>query len=362
MNFYQMKSGYTTGSCATAGMKAALIALVYGKFIKYTTIKSPQLEDIIVPIKKVELIDETLAKAIVIKDAGDDPDITNGAEIHVSVKIIDNKGLFFKAGKGVGKVTKKGLALPIGEPAINPGPRKMMQLVYESFKDEIEGLEVCISVPSGEDLAKKTLNPTLGIVGGISIIGTTGIVKPMSEEGFKNSLIPQLKVIKEAGYEEVILVPGRIGHLVAKKLGYPAEQMAETSNFIGFMLEQAVRIGFRKILIIGHIGKLIKLSSGSFHTHNKMSDGRLETLAAYAGLFGASRYVIRQILEANTTEAVLPIISNNALFQVYDYAVKRAVIRAERYIHNEASINIVMSSLDGKVLANSKNKKKEDHV
>lgn len=355
MKSYQMRSGYTTGSCATAGMKAALTALVEGKYLKYTTIQSPQLEDIIVPISKVEVIDENLAKAIVIKDAGDDPDITNGAEIHTIVRLTKESGLKFKAGIGVGHITKKGLALPVGEPAINPGPRKMMDLVYQSFSGEVSGVEVTVAVPKGVELARKTLNETLGIVGGISIIGTTGIVKPMSEEGFKNSLVPQLQVIKEEGFNEVVLVPGRIGHMVAKKLGYDSKQLAETSNFIGFMLEQAVRIGFKNILIVGHIGKLIKLSSGSFHTHNRMSDARLETLAAYAGLFGAKQKTIKSILESTTTEAVLPIIADNNLDEVYRYAANRAVIRAERYVHNEAKIAVVMSALNGDVLAKSDN-------
>lgn len=352
MNVDEMRGGYTTGSCATAGMQAGLDALLHEEMPTQVSIENPQGQWIDVPIEKIEILSPTMAKVTVIKDAGDDPDVTHGTAIVTTVVLNDSGILRFFAGEGVGTVTKPGLALPVGEPAINPGPRSMMESVFTRTVPSGKGVDITVSVPEGERLAKKTLNATLGIIGGISIIGTTGIVKPMSEEGFKNSLVPQLRVIKEAGYDVAVLVPGRIGRELAKNiLHIPEESMAETSNFIGFMLEQAVRIGFKKILIVGHLGKIIKLSSGSFHTHNRMSDGRMETLAAYAALFGANRNVVEDILEARTTEAAMPIIAAHHLEKVYAYAAQRAVIRSMRYIAEEATVGIILSTLDGQILA-----------
>lgn len=359
MEIKPLRGGYTTGSCAAAGMKAALTLLCHKKVLQEVTVTSPQGQEIQIPIAKVTHLDDDAVEAIVVKDAGDDPDVTHGTDVIATVRLITNgKGLIFKAGQGVGTVTKKGLALPPGEPAINPGPRNMMQKVYDTFYSNEEGVEVTISVPAGEALAKKTLNATLGIVGGISIIGTTGIVKPMSEEGFKNSLVPQLAVMKAAHCTTAVLVPGRIGHELAEKvLHIPANQLAETSNFIGFMLEESVKAGFAKILIIGHLGKIIKLASGSFHTHNRMSDGRMETLAAYAALYGASREVVESILNSTTTEAAMPIIEENGLQAIYQYAAERAVIRSERYIAKEATVGVILSTLDGSILAVSESAK-----
>lgn len=359
MNVEDMRGGYTTGSSATAGMKAALLLLLEEEEAVEVTVISPIDQPITVPVKGVEMLSPISARGTVIKDGGDDPDVTHGTPIVTTVTIVNEMGVQFRAGLGVGMVTKPGLSQPVGEPAINPGPRKMMTKVYEEFLPSLEakmgkpcGLVVEVSAPEGETLAKKTLNGILGVVGGISIIGTTGIVKPMSEEGFKNSLVPQLSVMKKTGHDVAVLVPGRIGQELAKNvIGIPEEELAEMSNFIGFMLEQAVKIGFQKIVIIGHLGKLIKLSSGSFHTHNRMSDGRMETLAAYAALKGASQYLIEAILEARTTEAAMPLLEEAGLTSVYAYAAERASIRSERYIAGEAEVGIVMTTLEGDILA-----------
>lgn len=354
MKSNKMKSGYTTGTCATAGVKACLLALLEDEIVETLSVLSPQGRIIKVPIKEVVILGNKSAKAIVIKDAGDDPDITNGAEIITNVEINSELGVKFKAGEGVGIITKEGLSLPIGEPAINLGPRTMIKQVYDELCANKFGITVTVSVTNGKELAKKTLNQTLGIIGGISIIGTTGIVRPMSEEAFKDSLLPQLDIIKAAGYNTIVLVPGQIGKNIAKQVGIKSEQLAETSNFIGFMLEKSVEIGFKNIIIIGHIGKLIKLSSGSFHTHNRMSDGRLETLAAYAGLYGADVSIIKEILEATTTEAVIPILKENNLNEIYQYAADRASERAMRYVAKEARVGVIMATLKGDILAVSK--------
>lgn len=352
MDVENMRGGYTTGSCATAGMKAALLALLEEEYPSRVQIENPQGQWIDVPVKAVRRLSDTVAEATIVKDGGDDPDVTHGTDVVTTVTLTDDGVLRFQAGHGVGTVTKEGLALAPGEPAINPGPRAMMKLVFDAYCKVPQGVVVTVSVPEGEALAKKTLNATLGIEGGISIIGTTGIVKPMSEEGFKNSLVPQLRVMYAAGHRTAVLVPGRIGQELAKNvLGIPVERQAETSNFIGFMLEQCVKIGFTKVLIIGHIGKIIKLASGSFHTHNRMSDGRMETLVAYAALDGASQKVAQEIMECRTTEAAMPILAREHLESVYQRVADRAAMRSERYIAGEAKVGIIIATLDGDILA-----------
>ena len=358
MKVEDMKGGYTTGSCATAGMKAGLLALLDKNIVDQVVIENPQGQYIEVPIKAVEIISDTEAKVTVMKDGGDDPDVTHGNDVETTVTLDDTGELRFRAGFGVGTVAQPGLAMPPGGPAINPGPRTMMKIVFEEHCVHGQGVTVTVSVPNGKVLAKKTLNHTLGIEGGISIIGTTGIVKPMSEEGFKNSLVPQLKVMKANGCETAVLVPGRIGQDLAEQvLGIHKNQMAETSNFIGFMLEKAVQIGFKRILIIGHIGKLIKLASGSFHTHNRMSDGRMESIVAYAALEGASQEVCEELFNCQTTESTFPILEREGLTGVYQRVVDRASLRSERYIANEAEVGIIITTLKGEILAMDKHAK-----
>ncbi len=347
-----LREGYTTGSSATAAMKAALLAL-RGEFPKEVTILSPQKTEIKVPIEYAEVRGEK-GYAVVLKDGGDDIDVTHGTPIHVEVELTSKPGLEFIAGEGVGTVTKPGLQVKVGEPAINPGPRLMMNEVYKDLVSENQGCKVTVIVPEGRRLAEKTLNPVLGVVGGISIIGTSGIVKPMSEDAYKKSLVPQLTVLAAAGKTLCIMTPGRIGHDAAHRIfGIPNDELVETSNFIGYMLEQAVDKGMKEIVLIGHIGKLVKISSGSFHTHNRMSDGRMETLAAYAAANGAESSIVQDILACSTTDAASEIIAKNNLGKVYDDLAERAQVRAIRYIHNEAQVGVIFVTMQGEVLAKS---------
>ena len=215
-----------------------------------------------------------------------------------------------------------------------------------------QGAIVTIAVPEGVRLAKKTLNPILGIEGGISIIGTTGIVKPMSEEAFKNSLTPQISVVKALGYQDIVFVPGRIGQDVAvERLKLNPEIVVQTSNFVGHMLESAAAQGIKRVLIIGHLGKIVKVAAGIFHTHNRVADARLETLAAYAALCGASQVTIEQLLACTTTEAAMSVITAVELQRVYLVLARRASLRAERYVFGEMTIGTVIVTLKGEILA-----------
>lgn len=346
-----MREGYTTGASATAAMKAALLAL-RGEFPKMVTVLSPQHAEITIPVDSASA-EGGIGTATVLKDGGDDLDCTHGTPVVVSVRYTKTPGLELRAGRGVGTVTKPGLQVPVGKPAINPGPQLMMRQVYEEMAGRDKGLEVTVSIPHGEELAKQTLNPAMGVVGGISVLGTTGIVKPMSEDAYKRSLAPQLSVVKACGYHTVVLAPGRIGETAAQRMGIPRDVIAETSNFIGYMMEQAVSVGFRKMLLIGHMGKLVKVTSGSFHTYNRNSDGRMETMAAYAALNGAGPAVVRDILDCTTTDAAAEIIARKHLETVYPQMAERAQVRCERYIFGKAQVGVIFAAMDGTVIAAS---------
>lgn len=346
-----LRSGYTTGACAAAGVKAALILLTTGKVVDAVEIIALDGTPLEIPIKAVKKIADGI-RAEVVKFSGDDPDITNGASIFTTIRRISGDEIIFRAGLGVGKVTKPGLQLPVGEPAINPAPRKLIRNVVAEFG--ISGLEVEISIPAGVELAKKTLNPVLGVEGGLSIIGTTGVLRPMSEEAFKNSLVPQIDVAKAAGFNELVFVPGKIGETIAKKIGLPDGAIIQTSNFIGFMLEAAAERDIAKIILCGHIGKLVKVAAGVFHTHNRVADGRLETLAAYAAAEGLPASEVQKILDANTTEDAAQIISANQLERVYKKIAARASLRAERYVFGKLKIKTILVDFAGNILGSDK--------
>ncbi|MBR4903247.1 MAG: cobalamin biosynthesis protein CbiD [Selenomonadaceae bacterium] len=342
-----LRSGYTTGACAAAGVKAALIYMTTGEIVNDVEITALDGTPLKIPVKNVEKISEGI-RAEIIKFSGDDPDITNGASVFTTVRKISGTEIIFRAGLGVGRITKPGLQLPVGEPAINPAPRRLIKNVAAEFG--IGGLEVEISIPAGVELAKKTLNPILGVEGGLSIIGTTGVLRPMSEEAFKNSLVPQIDVAKAAGFDELVFVPGKIGETIAKQLGFNDGAIIQTSNFIGFMLEAAAERQIKKIILCGHLGKLAKVAAGVFHTHNRVADCRLETLAAYSAAEGLPAIEVQKILDANTTEDAAQIISANHLEHVYKKIAARASLRAERYIFGKLKVSAILVDFAGNIL------------
>ena len=364
----ELRGGYTTGACVAAGAKAAALYLKDGLAADVVEITALDGTRLMIPVKKIEkLAEDSLAPVIraeIVKDAGDDPDITNGTSVFVTLTLarpedelkavpglsVRHDNILFEAGEGIGHATKPGLSLSVGEPAINPGPRK---LVYNSLLEALGTPKPCrvrIDIPAGRELARKTLNPVLGIEGGISIIGTTGVLRPMSEEAFKESLVPQIKVARAAGFDTQIFVPGKIGERIAASWGLPEAGMVQTSNFIGYMLEAAADIGLKRILLFGHIGKLAKVAAGVFHPHNRVGDARLEVLAAYSGAMGMPGEGIERILGAVTTEEALPVIEGYGLERVYDRIAERASCRAERLIFNKVQVGTVLVTLQGELL------------
>lgn len=349
MSDKEMRKGITTGTCAAAAAKAAVMAWL-GQPVVVAHVFSPQGVLLTASVAESRLIAGG-GMAVVVKDAGDDPDITNGVRIMAEVIITDNPGVVIKAGVGVGTVSKPGLAVPVGEPAVNPGPRLMITSAVAECLPKGKGAIVTISIPDGEKLAARTLNPILGIVGGLSIIGTTGIVEPMSEEAFKNSLVPQISVVQALGYSDIVFVPGKIGQDSAiNRCGLPAAAVIQTSNFIGHMLENAVKYGMRRVLLFGHLGKIVKVAAGIFHTHNRMADARLETIAAYMALNGAPQTAITEIMASTTTEAAMSVIARHNMTHIYSILAERASYRAMRYVFGDLSVGTVIVTLNGDIL------------
>lgn len=344
-----LRRGYTTGTCAAAAARAAVLALL-GSRPEKVEVLLPGGETTALRVEGWERSEGNSARAWVVKDAGDDPDVTHGARIEAAVRFIP-EGIEVRGGAGVGVVTRPGLAVPPGRPAINPVPLRMIRENVAAVLPPDRGVEITISVPEGERLARQTMNPQLGIVGGISILGTTGIVEPMSEDAFKAALVPQLQIARAAGQETILLTPGRRGARLARELlGAPDEAVVMVSNYLGYMLDECVRHGFRRVVLWGHAGKLAKVAAGSFQTHNRVADGRAEVVAALAGARGAGGGLIGEILAAPTVEAMVAILRGAGLEDVWNDLAARASRRAVLYSREALRVGTVLFSYDGAVL------------
>lgn len=351
----KMRSGYTTGSCATAATKAALLALLDNEKVTEVTITLPQGELLTIPIKDVAVQDK-MAVATVIKDGGDDPDITHGTPIIAQVFLEETgTSLVIDGGEGIGRVTKPGLSVSVGQAAINPVPRQMITEEAHKLLPAGQGAKIIISAPEGAKLATKTLNPKLGILGGISILGTTGIVRPMSNQAYIDSLIPQIQQSLALGYERVVFTPGGMGNRMAENLGIYSEAIVQTSNFIGIMLEKAVDLGVKEVLLFGHIGKLIKVAGGIFNTHSKIADGRREILTAHLALEQCPLSLLEKVMAANTAEDAVEIIQKNHREGVLYKLASLASIKAEEHCRKELKVGTVFYSLKGEILAYDEN-------
>ncbi|MCR5674111.1 MAG: cobalt-precorrin-5B (C(1))-methyltransferase CbiD [Lachnospiraceae bacterium] len=305
-----MRKGFTTGSCAAAAAKAAAVMLLRGNRMESIGIDTPAgvrykpaIEDI--------TIAESSVRCAVRKDAGDDPDVTDGALIYATVSFAEDGGekeeaVEIRGGSGVGVVTRPGLDQPVGNAAINTVPREMITAevkeVMETF-DHHGTLLVEISVPGGEELAAKTFNPRLGIEGGISIIGTTGIVEPMSIRAILETIRVEISQAKAMGAQVLVASPGNYGlEFMRTRFSYDLDRAVKCSNFIGETIDMAADAGFREMLLCGHMGKLVKVSGGIMNTHSREADCRMELMAASAIRCGASRETAAHILESVSTE------------------------------------------------------------
>ncbi|MCW4005326.1 MAG: cobalt-precorrin-5B (C(1))-methyltransferase CbiD [Candidatus Bathyarchaeota archaeon] len=352
-----LKYGLTTGACAAAAAKAALIALTDSP-VERVVIPTPIGIRFEIPVKSSSASKEGVGVAVVVKDAGDDVDVTDELEITATIKLTDNNGeIQITGGKGVGKITKPGLPMEVGESAINPVPRKMISDAVKEALPIGKGAAVTVTIPEGEKVAEKTQNSKLGIVGGVSILGTTGVVKPFSEAAWRRSMVPQIDVALARGYERLFFVPGNIGQRLAKQLfGVPYDQIVQTGDFVGYMLEKAAEKGVGEIVFFGHSGKLAKLAAGIFNTHHKMGDARNEVIAAYAAAAGADTKVVKAILQSNTTEeATKLLIQADLLRETYDEVAKRINLRLTERTQGKIKFSIIIVSMDGKVLGADEN-------
>ena len=314
----RLRCGYTTGTCAAAATSAAAELLLGGVIVPSVVVSTPAGIEVVVDVEETDR-GETWATCAVRKDAGDDPDITDGVLVMARVALSEGSDVVIDGGFGVGRVTKPGLDQGVGEAAINSVPRAMIREAACAAAEAhgyTGGLAVTISIPDGVELAKRTFNPRLGIEGGISVLGTSGIVRPMSEDALISSIKLELKVLRSSGVTDLVLVPGNYGHdFAVSELGLTEEHMVSCSNYLGVAIDEAALLGFETLLLVGHIGKLAKVASGAMNMHSRVADGRAETLAAHAAMAGASAEDVALIMEAPTTDAMLDILAERDLLE-----------------------------------------------
>lgn len=314
----KLRCGYTTGTCAAAAAAGAAARLLTGETLPAVRIATPAGVAVEAELLR-HAAGEGWAACAVRKDGGDDPDVTDGALIFARVERTDTPGIVIDGGEGVGRVTLPGLDQPVGAAAINSTPRRMIAEQLESAAAKVGytgGLRVVISVPEGEALARRTFNPRLGIVGGISILGTSGIVKPMSEAALLDSLYLEMDQRRAAGTEDLLLTPGNYGESFAREvLGLNLDRWCMCSNYLGAAIDHAAGAGFRSVLVVGHLGKLIKAAAGCMNTHSKTADARRETLTAHAALAGADRALLRALFDSPTTDAGVELLKQAGLLE-----------------------------------------------
>ena len=357
-----MRNGFTTGSCAAAASKAAVYMLLTGKEKKSITIDTPKGIVYTAEILDIKREEKSVSCAVK-KDSGDDPDVTNGALIYSTVSFFETDGrgeqsVIIEGGKGVGKVTKPGLDRPVGDAAINTVPRQMIEkevLDVLNLFDIKENIRVVISVPGGEEIAKKTFNPKLGIEGGISIIGTSGIVEPMSTQAILDTIKIELKQRKELGFDYVAVSPGNYGlDFMRDTYGYDLDKEVKSSNFIGLTVDMAVELGFKDVLFVGHIGKLIKVAGGIMNTHSKEADCRMEIITALGLKHDVPADILKKILDCVTTEEAGKLLKEcGKCDEVFEDAAKRVCVNLERRAQGRLKTECVLFSKELGELAKS---------
>ena len=341
----KLRLGYTTGSCAAAAAKAAAWMLLTGQprdTIELLTPKGIALE------LKVQdpVMGGDFASCAIEKDGGDDPDATHGTYVCAKVSRVETPGITIDGGVGVGRVTKPGLEQPVGAAAINTVPRKMIRENLEEvcrLTDYAGGLAVEISVPAGAELAKKTFNPRLGIVGGISILGTSGIVEPMSEDALVKSIEIEMRQKVSYGAEYLLITPGNYGETFLREhMTLPFSQSIKCSNYIGQSIDMAVQMGVKGILFVAHIGKFVKVAGGIMNTHSRWADGRGEILAANALRAGISREGALEILDAVTTEEALAVVQREGIL---NGVMAEITARVHDHLHHRAGTDMLLGAV-----------------
>lgn len=341
-----LRNGFTTGTCAAVAAAASARSLFTGEAAETAVAFLPDGQSVTLPVRRV--CGNTFG---VVKDAGDDPDITDGMLVCATVeKLAAPEGTTeFAAGEGVGRVTLPGLKIPAGDAAINPVPRHMIEKAARVYAGKA-AVRITVSIPGGAEAAKKTFNPRLGVVGGLSVLGTSGIVRPMSEEALKDTLLADLQVKTAQGHTRLAFAFGNRGEeLAGRALGLDRSIFVQTSNFVGFMLKSAAELGVKAVLLTGHTGKLAKVAGGSMQTHSAVSGGALEAICAHAALLGAPIGVIRELAGCVTTEAAVEVISANSLDSVWNSLAEAAAQKCRLHVHDTMAVETVVFASGGAV-------------
>ena len=368
----ELRTGFTTGTCAAACTRAAVLFLCTGEAPAAAETVTPSGVRAILPIVRAER-EEDSAVCGVQKDSGDDPDVTNGILVYATVQKVEKKSkinsensvdlsekINLDGGIGIGRVTKPGLEQKIGQAAINKVPRRMICEAVEEVCGKFqytENLKVIISVPEGAVVAKKTFNPRLGIEGGISILGTTGIVEPMSEKALTDTIYLEMKMLKENGTDWCYVVPGNYGmDFLRENLQVDTALSVKCSNYVGETIEDAKLLGMKGILLIGHIGKFIKLAAGVMNTHSRQADCRMEVLGVHAAMNDADAAVVREIMDCiNTTEAMEILRREKLIEPVMESVMKRIEFFLKNRAGEELEIGVILFSTEDGILGKSEN-------
>jgi cobalt-precorrin-5B (C1)-methyltransferase len=348
-----LRTGFTTGACAAATAKAAARCLVRDTALSEIETTLPNRMRVTFKLNRCERIGSR-AICSVIKDAGDDPDCTHGAEIIAEVELRESAGIELLGGQGVATVTKPGLGLEVGAPAINPVPRRN---IIEMVEEELAGTRwrgavVKISVPGGEEMARQTINARLGLIGGISILGTSGIVKPYSTAAFRASVVQAIDVARERGLTDLVLTTGGKSEAFAMKLfaHLPEDAFIQMGDFVGTALKHCNRRGVRRAIIVGMIGKLSKMADGRMQTHAAGSEVNMALLARLAAKLGADRAISAQIRTANTARHVLELCKANGITGLAGEICRKVVEHGSRYAGGPLEVHAYLIDFDGTVL------------
>lgn len=313
-----LRTGYTTGSCAAAAAKAAAHMLLADEEVQQVSLLTPKGILLYLDVEDIEIGQDFVSCAIQ-KDSGDDPDVTDGVKVYAKITKCGGGNLHLDGGTGIGRVTKKGLEQSIGQAAINKVPRQMILEAVDAMRKAfgyMGGLEILISIPKGKELAEKTFNPRLGIEGGISVLGTSGIVEPMSEKALTDTIYLEMKILKENGQDWCYVVPGNYGSdFLTQTLQFDGNLAVKCSNYIGETIDDAVSLGMKGILFIGHVGKLIKLAAGVMNTHSRYADSRMEVLASHAAMNGAPQELVVGLMECLTTTEAIELLKKGGLLE-----------------------------------------------
>lgn len=317
-----LRLGWTTGSCAAAAAKAAAQMLFSGEEICQVRLMTPKGIELDLDVEHITRTPDYVQCAVR-KYSGDDPDVTDGLLIYAKVEKQEEAssglGVILDGGAGVGRVTKPGLEQQIGQAAINKVPRRMITEEVERICRACGycgEMKVTISIPDGEETAKKTFNPRLGIVGGLSVLGTSGIVEPMSEKALTDTIYLEMKMLRESGYSCCYAVPGNYGmDFLTDQLGINPDLAVKCSNYVGDTIDDAKLLGMKGLLLIGHVGKFIKLAAGVMNTHSRTADCRMEVFASHAAMAGADAAVVKEIMACLNTTEVVKILKGRGLLQ-----------------------------------------------